>query len=174
MRSSFDAGAVSMATTVQGTPALRAAYATPCPAFPALIVQTPRFRASSESAATALAAPRSLYALMGWRFSSLSQISGCSPPSSRRTSGVRTMTPAMRLRAASMASNEIGCTGSSNTAIAVPLARRIMADFTIHHCHHHADVLDSYRRNVLQPLLKDGEVRSHTWPPPGAAILCKW
>src|SRR6266702_142111 len=37
MRSSLAAGAVSMATTVHGTPAARAAYATPWPALPALI-----------------------------------------------------------------------------------------------------------------------------------------
>ena len=60
MRSIFAAGAVSMMTTVQGTPARRAAYATPCPALPALIVQTPRRRAASDIMATALTAPRSL------------------------------------------------------------------------------------------------------------------
>ena len=60
MRSSFAAGAVSMATTVHGTPAARAAYATPWPALPALIVQTPRRRSASDNSATALAAPRSL------------------------------------------------------------------------------------------------------------------
>src|SRR6266498_5529758 len=58
MRSSFAAGAVSIATTVQGTPAARAAYATPWPALPALIVQTPRRRSASDNRATALAAPR--------------------------------------------------------------------------------------------------------------------
>ena len=42
MRSSFEVGAVSIATTVHGTPACRAAYATPWPALPALIVHTPR------------------------------------------------------------------------------------------------------------------------------------
>ena len=60
MRSSFATGAVSIATTVQGTPTCRAAYATPCPALPALIVHTPRLRSASDSMATALAAPRSL------------------------------------------------------------------------------------------------------------------
>ena len=47
IRSSFVSGAVSMATTVQGMPASRAAKATPCPAFPALMVHTPLLRASS-------------------------------------------------------------------------------------------------------------------------------
>ena len=41
MRSTLVSGAVSMTTTVQGTPAARAAYATPWPALPALIVHTP-------------------------------------------------------------------------------------------------------------------------------------
>src|SRR5262245_7853398 len=49
MRSSFEAGAVSIATTVQGTPASRAAYATPCPALPALIVHTPRLRSAVDN-----------------------------------------------------------------------------------------------------------------------------
>ena len=60
MRSIFAAGAVSIATTVHGTPAARAAYATPWPAFPALIVQTPHLRSASGNIATALAAPRNL------------------------------------------------------------------------------------------------------------------
>src|SRR5439155_22675176 len=76
IRSIFDWGAVSITTTVQGTPAFRAAYATPCPALPALIVHTPRLRSDSDNIATALAAPRNLYALIGCRFSSLSRMSG--------------------------------------------------------------------------------------------------
>jgi hypothetical protein len=53
-------GAVSIATTVQGTPNARAAYATPCPALPALTVHTPQARSSSDRLATAFAAPRIL------------------------------------------------------------------------------------------------------------------
>ena len=48
MRSIFACGAVSTTTTVHGMPAFRAAYATPCPAFPALIVQTPRLRSAGR------------------------------------------------------------------------------------------------------------------------------
>src|SRR6266568_787996 len=113
MRSSFAAGAVSIATTVHGTPAARAAYATPWPALPALIVQTPRQRSASDNSATALAAPRSLYALIGCRFSSLSRTSGNPGPSSSRTNGVRTIVPAMRLRASRISFNAMGRTGSS-------------------------------------------------------------
>src|SRR5205085_2230089 len=85
MRSSFVSGAVSIATTVHEIPASRAAYATPCPALPALIVHTPLLRASGVSIATAFAAPRNLNALIGCRFSSFSQISGLSLPLSRRS-----------------------------------------------------------------------------------------
>ncbi len=60
MRSIFAAGAVSITTTEHGTPACRAAQATPWPALPALMVHTPRRRSASDSMATALAAPRSL------------------------------------------------------------------------------------------------------------------
>jgi len=60
IRSIFDSGAASITTTVHGTPDCLAAYATPCPALPALIVQTPRLRSDSGSIATALAAPRNL------------------------------------------------------------------------------------------------------------------
>jgi hypothetical protein len=60
IRSNFDFGAVSTTTTMQGTPAALAAYATPWPALPALIVQTPRLRSGSDNAATAFAAPRNL------------------------------------------------------------------------------------------------------------------
>src|SRR3954468_6869777 len=48
----------------------------------------------------ALAAPRSLKEPMGCRFSSLSQISAGAPSAFRRTSGVRSVTPARRSRAA--------------------------------------------------------------------------
>src|SRR6267142_5012671 len=113
MRSSLAAGAVSIATTVQGTPAARAAYATPWPALPALIVQTPRRRSASDNSATALAAPRSLYALIGCRFSSLSRTSGNPDPSSSRTNGVRIMVPAIRFRASRISLNAMGRTGSS-------------------------------------------------------------
>src|SRR5215467_6717463 len=100
IRSNFDFGAVSTTTTVHRTPVARAAYATPWPAFPALIVQTPCLRSASDNAATALAAPRNLYALIGCRFSSFRRISGNSGPSSRRISGVRTIVFAIRSRAA--------------------------------------------------------------------------
>ncbi len=43
------AGAVSITITEQGTPARRAANATPCAALPALTVQTPSFIASGDS-----------------------------------------------------------------------------------------------------------------------------
>src|SRR5262245_66516672 len=113
MRSSFAVGAVSIATTVHGTPAARAAYATPCPALPALIVQTPRRRSASDSKATALAAPLSLYALIGCRLSSLSRTSGSPGPRSNRISGVRTMVPAIRFCASRISFNAIGRTASS-------------------------------------------------------------
>src|SRR2546426_6323567 len=66
MRSSFAAGAVSVAATLHGTPAARAAYATPLPALPALVVQTPGPRPASDKSATAVAAPRALDSLIGW------------------------------------------------------------------------------------------------------------
>src|SRR5256714_1177172 len=47
IRSSFAAGAGSIATTGLGTPAFLAAYAPPCPAFAALLVHTPRVQAVS-------------------------------------------------------------------------------------------------------------------------------
>ena len=72
----FDAGAVSITMTAQDTPACLAAYAMPCPAFPALIVHTPRERSASDNIATALTAPRSLYELVGCRFSNLRRMSG--------------------------------------------------------------------------------------------------
>jgi hypothetical protein len=103
-----------MTTTVHGTPASRAAYATPCPALPALMVQTPLLRSSAGSNATAFAAPRSLKALIGCRFSSLSQISGApATPCSSRISGVRVMTPEMRSRAAWISSSVTGRTGGA-------------------------------------------------------------
>src|SRR3954453_8140480 len=48
----------------------------------------------------ALAAPRSLNEPIGCRFSILSQISAGAPSELRRTSGVRSVTPARRSRAA--------------------------------------------------------------------------
>src|ERR1700679_937796 len=99
MRSIFETGAVSIATTVHGTPAKRAAYATPWPALPALIVQTPRWRSLSGIIATALTAPRNLYELVGCKFSSLRRISGKFGPKSSRINGVRATTPATLVRA---------------------------------------------------------------------------
>ena len=78
-----------MTTTVHGIPASRAANATPCPALPALIVQTPLRASSGESIATAFAAPRILNALIGCRFSSFSQISGAGASCRSLISGVR-------------------------------------------------------------------------------------
>ena len=113
MRSILAVGAFSITTTVHATPACRAAYATPCPALPALIVQTPLARSAGGILATALAAPRSLYALVGCRFSSLRRTSGIPGPRSSFTNGVRRIVPAMRVRAASMAASVIGRTGAS-------------------------------------------------------------
>src|SRR2546421_12977280 len=79
----------------------------PCPALPALIVHTPRRRAAGDSSATALAAPRTLYELVGCRFSSLRRMSGLCGPSLSRKSGVRTTFPAMRRRASCMSSRVI-------------------------------------------------------------------
>ncbi len=72
---SFATGAVSGAMTVQGMPRLRAHQATPCAMLPADAVRTPRASCCGGRAAIALAAPRILKEPMGWRFSSLSQIS---------------------------------------------------------------------------------------------------
>ena len=71
MASSLMAGAVSGATTVQGTPSCRARQATPCAMFPADAVSTPRRSSSGFRRARALAAPRILNEPIGWRFSSL-------------------------------------------------------------------------------------------------------
>src|SRR5262249_9912963 len=102
-------------------------------AFPALIVQTPRLRSASDNIATALAAPRSLYALMGCRFSRISRMSGKSGPSSRRIRGVRTIVCAIRLRASRISDSWIGRTGLSiimlNVEAAVPAA--ILCDSNI-------------------------------------------
>src|SRR5207248_6719182 len=89
----------------------------PCPALPALIVHTPRRRAAGDSSATALAAPRTLYELVGCRFSSLRRMSGLFGPSLRRKSGVRTTFPAMRRRASCMSSRVILLTAASVAGI---------------------------------------------------------
>ena len=67
---SLAAGAVSMTSTLHGTPALRAASATPWAALPALTVHTPCRRCSSGSSRTALYAPRILNDPIGCRHSS--------------------------------------------------------------------------------------------------------
>ena len=56
---------------LHGTPALRAASATPWAALPALTVQTPPRRCSSGRSLTELYAPRILKEPIGWRHSSL-------------------------------------------------------------------------------------------------------
>src|SRR2546429_8409964 len=89
----------------------------PCPALPALIVHTPRRRAAGDSSATALAAPRTLYELVGCRFSSLRRMSGLFGPSLRRKSGVRTTFPAMRRRASCMSSRVILLTAAGVAGI---------------------------------------------------------
>src|SRR5579863_841363 len=107
------------------------------------MVQTPSLRCEGESKATAFAAPRSLYALIGCRFSSLTRTSIPGIPS-RASSGVRTMVPAMRSRAARMSAISIGRTGSS--VFIVSLLRHPsqlgVADFALHDGHHHGDVFD--------------------------------
>src|SRR5689334_16543522 len=55
----------------------------------------------------AFAAPRSLKEPIGWRFSSLSQISPAASGTSSLTSGVRVTIPASRCRAARMSSSRI-------------------------------------------------------------------
>ncbi len=68
---SFASGAVSITITLHGTPALRAASATPWAALPALTVQMPFFSCSGLSRRTAFQAPRILKDPMGWSVSSL-------------------------------------------------------------------------------------------------------
>jgi hypothetical protein len=81
------------------------------------MVHTPFARATGGRSATAFAAPRILNALIGCRFSSLSQISGTpSSPCRRRISGVRVMTPRMRSRAARISSMVTGRTGGGAVA----------------------------------------------------------
>ena len=124
MRSTFVSGAVSIVTTVAGTPAARAAKATPCPALPALIVHTPFCRSSGLSMATAFAPPRSLNALIGCRFSSLSQISGAAASWRSLTSGVRKIVFLIRSRAARISSRVTGRTGGGATDMARHFTRR--------------------------------------------------
>ena len=91
MARSFVSGAVSMTSTLQRAPTVRAASATPWAALPALTVQTPSASASGVSRLTALYAPRILKDPIGCSVSSFRKISG--PPSLIRpsgTSGVRT------------------------------------------------------------------------------------
>src|SRR6476661_3870574 len=66
--------------------------------------------------AMALPAPRSLNEPIGWRFSSLSQISPGASSTLSRTSGVRIAEPAMRPRAARMSS----IAGGSIVRVAAP------------------------------------------------------
>src|SRR5579864_7149876 len=68
--SSLAIGAVSITSTLHGTPAFRAASATPWAALPALTVHTPRLRCSSGRRRTALYAPRILNDPIGCRHSS--------------------------------------------------------------------------------------------------------
>jgi hypothetical protein len=72
--------------------------------FPVLVVTTPA--ASSERGALriAFAAPRSLKEPIGWRLSSLSQISPGASSRCRRTSGVRSTVLAIRARARAISS----------------------------------------------------------------------
>src|SRR6266851_4655528 len=124
MRSSLVSAAVSIATTVHAIPASRAAYATPCPALPALMVQTPFLRASGDSIATAFAAPRILKALIGCRFSSFSQISGAGESWRSLTSGVRMARFLMRWRAARISSRLTGRTGGGARGMARAILSR--------------------------------------------------
>ncbi len=89
MASSLVCGALSMTSTLQATPARRAASATPWAAFPALTVQTPCARSVGGRRATAFWAPLILNEPIGWSVSSLRYSSGPSVVG-RRTSGVRT------------------------------------------------------------------------------------
>src|SRR5689334_22687175 len=70
--------------------------------LPALAVTTPTWISLAGARAIAFRAPRILNELIGWRVSSLSQISP--GPSCHRTSGVRTAKPASRSRAERMSS----------------------------------------------------------------------
>src|SRR5712672_989732 len=60
---------------------------------------------------------------MGWRFSSLSRMSGNSGPSSRRISGVRTIVPLIRVRAARISARSTGRTSSSAVGMAYTTVR---------------------------------------------------
>ena len=84
------------------TPSSRATQATPCAMFPALVVQTPRRHSSGSACRIALAAPRILNEPIGWRHSSLSQISAsarrpraaraaCGSPCRRSASAARSI-----------------------------------------------------------------------------------
>src|ERR1700674_1860727 len=73
--SNLAAGAASIMRILQGTPALRAASATPWAALPALTVQTPRRLSFSGKSRTALYAPRILKEPMGCRHSNFRKIS---------------------------------------------------------------------------------------------------
>jgi hypothetical protein len=74
--------------------------------FPALVVQTPARHSAGSAWRIAFVAPRSLKEPIGWRHSSLSQISHGASTSSR-TSGVRETVSAVVARARSIASNGI-------------------------------------------------------------------
>jgi len=91
--SSFAAGAVSIATTVHGTPRPARHMRRP-DRVTALIVQTPRPRSASDNRATRVRCSAQLVGVVGCRFSSFSRMSGNLAPSSSRTNGVRTMVPA--------------------------------------------------------------------------------
>ena len=87
----------------------------PPPMLPALAVTTPCARVSGGAARIALPAPRSLNEPIGWRFSSLSQISAGASMGSRR-SGVRVTRPARVRRAASI-SPRVGASSGGRVPI---------------------------------------------------------
>jgi len=71
MAASLAWGAWSGTTIVAGTPSTRAIHAIPCAMFPALAVTRPFAHAVPGASMIALAAPRILNELTGWRFSHL-------------------------------------------------------------------------------------------------------
>ena len=67
---SFASGELSETTAVQASPKRRATHATDSAMLPELAVQMPCSRAAGSASRTALTAPLSLKAPLGWRFSS--------------------------------------------------------------------------------------------------------
>ena len=112
MASSFVRGTESGTITRASTPKCRAANATPCAMLPALQVYTPRASSVGSASSMALVAPRILNDPIGCKHSSLSHTSQGGFGTSRGSNGVHIAAPAIRSRAASIASSGmrvIGC-----------------------------------------------------------------